>query len=216
MLTMRPPAGTKAAHGGAAAQIATDEVHVQHVQHAGLVGVGHAAHGEAAGDVDRRPQVGDAIVQPRDIVFVGQVAVADQRDAILMGEGGSLRVDDVGYPAACAGGQQGGHHRGAQSTGAAGDDDGLIGEWHRRPPLLCGLLSAHSNGKADGWQGGHAGRHGGGEASMTPTDPGRASGSAGVISPFAMPIRHNLSAIQMRNAGLTFPTAVSDVAYMPG
>ena len=127
-------ARSEALHRAAAAQVAGHEIHVQHVHHAGLVGVVHAAHGKAAGDVDRGPEVGHPVIQPRDIGLAGQFAVPDQGDAVLVGECRRLRIDDIGNAATGTRGEQGADHRPPQSAGAAGHNDGLVAEIHPQPP----------------------------------------------------------------------------------
>ncbi len=77
---------------GPAAQITGDEIGVRRSQHAGLVGVGDAAHGEAAGDVNRRPEIGHAVIQACDVCLVGQFAVRHQCDTVVVRERRRFRV----------------------------------------------------------------------------------------------------------------------------
>ena len=65
---------------GAAAQEAGDEIAVDLRHQRGLAGVGHRAHGEAAGDMDRGPQRRGAVVEPGDVGLVGEIGDCDQHD----------------------------------------------------------------------------------------------------------------------------------------
>ena len=86
------------------------------MQERGFVGVRHGAHGEAAGDVDRGPKVGDSVIQAGDAGFLGEVAAWHQRNIVVVRETRGLRVRDIWDPAMRAGGDQGADDGTAQCT----------------------------------------------------------------------------------------------------
>src|SRR5262249_33162719 len=120
------------AHRGTTAEVATDEVRVDHRHEAGLVGLGERTHGKPAGDVDRRPQIVDSVEDPRHGRLVGEIAAGNEFHALVaaMGKALDLLLVRVGHMAAGAGREQRAHDGNPESAGPTGDDDVTIAIVH--------------------------------------------------------------------------------------
>src|SRR3984957_2028740 len=108
-----------------AAQLAGEQVHLDHGQEIGLAALGRRLHGEAAGQMDRRPQRARAGIEPGDGGLVGQLGRPDQLHpgVALERKALSLAGLDIRHAAAGPGIEQGLHHGPAQRAGTAGDDN---------------------------------------------------------------------------------------------
>src|ERR1700734_1641171 len=120
------------AHGGAAAQRAADEIHVDLLVQHRRRGFTQRRRRKAAGDVDRGPQRRDALIEAPNGRFVGQAAGDREPDALMVAQPEVLRLSlvEAGHVADRAGAEQNLDDRAAQRTGAAGDDDMPIAEIH--------------------------------------------------------------------------------------
>ena len=59
--------------GSRAAEEAAHEIHVEKMRQRRLVRLGDRRHGKAAGNVDRRPEIGNAVVEATQRRLVGQL-----------------------------------------------------------------------------------------------------------------------------------------------
>jgi hypothetical protein len=94
-------------------------------------------HCETAGNMDRGPQLGHAVVELGNGGLLAQLDIADEPDlrVIAVREAVGFRRTDVGHVADGAGLDQRANRRGAQRAGPAGDDHMTLAIVHR--PLLC-------------------------------------------------------------------------------
>src|SRR6185503_2769967 len=88
-----PAAGAAPNHradGGATAEIASDEICLDHRHEPRLMGLGKRAHSEAASDVDRGPEIGDTVEGPRYSRLVSEITVSNEHYALIAALGKAL------------------------------------------------------------------------------------------------------------------------------
>src|SRR5665213_2900539 len=118
-----PAAAPHGAQRRRRAQLAGDQIGLDHRHQLALAGVRRLAHGEAAGEMDRGPER-SLVIEPGDRRLVAEIGGTAQLHAAIVLERkalGLMRVD-IRHAATRALRQQRRDHRPAERAGAAGDD----------------------------------------------------------------------------------------------
>ena len=128
---MRPPC-RHGVDGGAAAQRAADEIHVDLLPQHSDAGFTQRRRGKAAGDVDRGPQRRDPLIETANSRLVGQATSDGELHALMVAQPKALCLGlvEARHMADRAGADQRFDDRAAQRAGATGDDDVTIAEIH--------------------------------------------------------------------------------------
>ena len=134
---MRPPATGHRLNCGAAAQRQLTEIHVDLLAQGRRAGFAQRPRGKPAGKVDRSPERGNPVIEGGDIFLVGQVADDDELHLRALAQPKALRLGlvEARHMADGAGFDQAFDQRGAERTGAAGDDDVTIMKIHGGFPI---------------------------------------------------------------------------------